>query len=118
MFDAFHLFSFSWLWITEVLAQVGGLGGPGTIEKCLNGGDVKMGIRLYKLLFEAIYRIKMRELEVSVLPENDQTSSLLVEVQTAKENLTHETVKNLVNNNHVEYCFKWVVIWPSGYSFL
>ena len=78
---------------TELLAQVGGLGGPGTIEKCMNGGDVKMGIRLYKLLFEAIYWIKMRELEVFVLPENDQTSSLLVEVQTARESLTHETVQ-------------------------
>ena len=32
---------------TELLAQVGGLGGPGIIEKCMNGGDVKMGIRLY-----------------------------------------------------------------------
>ena len=32
---------------TELLAQVGGLGGPGTIEKSLNGGDVKMGIRLH-----------------------------------------------------------------------
>ena len=40
----------------ELLSEVGGLGGAGTIESDFKGGDVKFGIRLYK--FEALYRIK------------------------------------------------------------
>ena len=67
---------------------------------------IKMGIRLYKLLFEAIYWITIRELEVSVLPETDETSSLVVEVQKARESLSFETVHNLVNNNLIEYYLK------------
>ena len=89
---------------TELLAQGGGLNGPGTIEKCMNGSDVKMGIRLYKRPFEAISGIEIRELEVSILPESDPRSSLLVQVQRLRDSLRYETVYNLVNNNLID-CF-------------
>ena len=36
----------------ELLSEVGGLGGIGTIESALKDGDVKFGIRFYKLLFK------------------------------------------------------------------
>ena len=39
--------------LVELLSEVG-LGGEGTIKKALKGGDVKEGVRFYKLLFEAI----------------------------------------------------------------
>ena len=51
----------------KLLSTIGGLGGPGTIESALKAGDVKTGIRLYKLLFEALYRIKIKTLEEATL---------------------------------------------------
>ena len=45
----------------KLLAEVG-IGGEGTIKKALNGGDVKEGVRLYKLLFEAVLRSKVKYL--------------------------------------------------------
>ena len=82
-------FRFCGFGFKELLPHVGGLGGPGTIEICLNGSHVKMGNRHNQLLFEPIYRIRMHELEVSLFTENDQASSLLVEVQKARQSLTH-----------------------------
>ena len=42
----------------ELLSEAG-LGGSGAIENALKGGDIKMGIRCYKLPHEAIYRAKV-----------------------------------------------------------
>ena len=47
----------------ELLSEVG-LGGSGTIENALKGGDVKGGIRYYKILFEAIFRIKIEAMGI------------------------------------------------------
>ena len=49
---------FKGLGIPELLSEVG-LGGSGTIENDLKGGDVKAGIRYYKILFEAIQYIQL-----------------------------------------------------------
>ena len=46
--------------LVDLVSLVGGPGGPGTIESALKGGHVKTGIRLYKLLFEAFYRISLK----------------------------------------------------------
>ena len=45
----------------KLLAEVG-IGGEGTIKKALSGGDVKEGVQLYKLLFEAVLRSKVNYL--------------------------------------------------------
>ena len=52
----------------ELLSEVG-LGGSGTIENALKGGDVKAGIRYYKILFEAIFRIRI---EASGIFDSDE----------------------------------------------
>ena len=44
--------------LVELLSRVG-LGGKGTIQNAVKGGDVKYGIYLHKLLFEAIARSKI-----------------------------------------------------------
>ena len=44
--------------IVEVLSSAG-LGGEGTIQKYLKGGDTKQAIYLYKLLYEALMRYKI-----------------------------------------------------------
>ena len=94
---------------TELLAQIGTMGGPGTIEKGLTGGDVKAGIRLYKILFEALYRIKFRYLENSgVIPESEEMRLFLKQIQTARENLNFEEIEKLVNNPIIEYFFATV----------
>ena len=89
---------------TELLAQVGTLGGSGTIEKSLKGGDVKSGVRLYKLLFEALYRIKFRYLEkVAVIPENEQTSLFLTQIQETRGKLNFDEIQKLTNSPHIQY---------------
>ena len=88
----------------ELLAQVGTLGGPGTIEKGLNGGDVKAGVRLYKLLFEALYRIKFRYLEeVAIIPEDENISSFLTQIQEARGKLSFEMIQKLINSPQIQY---------------
>ena len=52
----------------------------GTIESALKGGNVKTGIRLYKLLFEAFYRIKIRSFEELSLASESNESNLLREL--------------------------------------
>ena len=49
---------FQGIGFSELLSEVG-LGGAGSIDKALKAGDVNDGIRFYKMLFEAIYRIKV-----------------------------------------------------------
>ena len=66
--------------LVELLAEVGDLGGPGTIESSLKGSDVKFGIRLYKLLFEAFYRIKLKMLEKRCLTSESRESIKLREL--------------------------------------
>ena len=45
----------------ELMAEVG-VGGSGSVENAFNAGDVKAGIRYYKLLYEAIMRLKIKYL--------------------------------------------------------
>ena len=59
----------------ELLATVGSLGGSGTIESALRGGDVKLGVRL--LLFEALYQLTLEMLEeVSLSSESKESIKL------------------------------------------
>ena len=60
--------------LVELLAELGDLGGPGTIESALKGSDVKLGLRLYKLLFEAFYRMKLQMLEKRCLLSESKES--------------------------------------------
>ena len=67
-----HLFTFGFV---ELLATVGSLGGSGTIESALRGGDVKLGVRL--LLFEALYQLTLEMLEeVSLSSESKESIKL------------------------------------------
>ena len=50
--------------IVEILSSAG-LVGKGTIKKALKGGDTKEEIYLYKLLFEAFLRSKLKHLKNS-----------------------------------------------------
>ena len=69
-----HLFTFGFV---ELLATVGSLGGSGTIESALRGGDVKLGVRLYKLLFEALYQLTLEMMEeVSLSSESKESIKL------------------------------------------
>ena len=79
--------------MTELLAEVGGLGGTGTIDNALKGGDVKAGIRLYKLLFEAVYRIKLRN-KVFTNGENELTQ----QISNAKQNMNMQNIDILMKN--------------------
>ena len=80
------------------------MGGPGTIEKGLNGGDVKGGVRLYKLLFEALYRIKLQYLEqVAIIPEDQHTSSFLTQIQEARSKLDFDAIQKLTESPQIQY---------------
>ena len=89
IFSRFRGFGF-----IELLAEVGGLGGAGTIESALKGGDVKVGIRLYKLLFEALYIIKLKYLEKAVMTREDENlQTLRVLIQNAKKYLDYDNIQ-------------------------
>ena len=51
-----------------------GISGEGTIKHALKGGDVKFGIHLHKLMFEAIIRTKIIFLEKSGLFSLDENA--------------------------------------------
>ena len=44
----------------ELMAEVG-VSGYGTLENGMRGGDIKSGIRFYKLLFESLVRLKIEK---------------------------------------------------------
>ena len=78
----------------ELLSEVG-LGGSGTIEKALKGGDVKEGIRYYKFLFEAVYRIKLDACGIDNNLENSpDVSRLLARIDEAANDLNFEVIEN------------------------
>ena len=85
--------------LVDLLSSVGGLGGPGTIESALKGGNVKTGIRLYKLLFETFYRIKIRSFEELSLASESNESNLLRElVNRVKCHVNFMGLDELVNH--------------------
>ena len=79
----------------ELLSEVG-LGGSGTIENALKGGDVKGGIRYYKILFEAIFRIKIEAMG-TCSDENEHLSSLLSRIEEATDNLNHDAIERILH---------------------
>ena len=79
----------------ELLSEVG-LGGFGTIENALKGGDVKGGICYYKILFEAIFRIKIETIG-TCSDENEHLSSLLSRIEEASDNLNHDAVERILH---------------------
>ena len=52
---------FNKIGIVQVLSA-SGLGGLGTVQKCLKGGDVNEGINLHKKMFEALIQTKIEYL--------------------------------------------------------
>ena len=85
--------------LVDLLSSVGGRGGPGTIESALKGGNVKTGIRLYKLLFETFYRIKIRPFEELSLASESNESNLLRElVNRVKCHVNFMGLDELVNH--------------------
>ena len=88
----------------ELLSELGDLGGPGTIESALKGSDVKLGVRLYKLLFEAFYRMKLQMLEQrSLISESKDSIKLKKLIEHSlndfdcKMNFTQYSTDNLDN---------------------
>ena len=56
------------------LLSAAGLGGIGTVQKNLNGGDVKEGILLHKKLFEALLRSNIEYIHANGTPGTEETS--------------------------------------------
>ena len=84
--------------LVHLLSSVGGLGGQGTIESALKGGNVKTGITLYKLLFEAFYRIKIRSFEeLSLASESNELNLLRELVNRVKCHVNYMGLDELVN---------------------
>ena len=79
----------------EFLSEVG-VGGSGTIENALKGGDVKAGIRYYKILFEAIFRIRI---EASGIFDSDDehvfSLSRIKELNALRKSRDCYSLKNL-----------------------
>ena len=74
--------------------------GSGTIESALNGGDVKTGIRLYKLLFEALYRIKIKALrEASLASESSEPESLRATIECVINESSFKDLDVLIQNH-------------------
>ena len=91
----------------ELLAQVGGLGGAGTIENALKGGDVKLGIRLYKLLFEALYRVKINYVKTTIMiTDNEDSPSLQELIQVTRKNLDCDNIQKLIGHPDINYFLK------------
>ena len=85
--------------LVELLAELGDLGRLGTIEALLKGGDVILAIRLYKLLFEAFYHMKLKMLEKRCLSSESKECIKLREVVECAE-VFHSLgdLDNLANN--------------------
>ena len=90
----------------ELLSEVGGLGGAGTIESALKGGDVKIGIRLYKLLFEALYRIKLKSIENA---ESESQEQLWALVEDSRKSLTYDSIQKLTSHPETKTILKMVM---------
>ena len=73
---------------------------PGTIESALKGGDVKTGIRLYKLLFEALYRIKIKTLEeASLASESSESKSFRATIQRVNDDSNFKDLDFLIQRH-------------------
>ena len=68
------------------------MGGEGTITTALNGGDVKHGIYLHKLMFEAIMRNKI--LSTNYVQQN-LTNTTICELELLHSDVTEENVSRL-----------------------
>ena len=68
------------------------MGGEGTITTALNGGDVKYGIYLCKLIFEAIMRNKI--LSTNYVQQN-LTNTTICELELLHSDVTEENVSRL-----------------------
>ena len=79
--------------VVEILSSAG-LGGKGTIKKALKGGDTKLAISLYKILFEAFLRYKIEYLK-STDPASLPPPIILKEI-------SREKVENMINKGYVK----------------
>ena len=68
------------------------MGGEGTITTALNGGDVKHGIYLHELMFEAIMRSKV--LSTNYVQQN-LTNTTICELELLNSDVTEENVSRL-----------------------
>ena len=87
----FHMFK--GFGFVELLSEVG-LGGAGSIENALKGGDRKTGVRDYKLLFEAVYRAKIEKSNVGKETANEEANNINF-LNEACENLNVDTVEKM-----------------------
>ena len=58
-----------------------GIGGKGTITNALSGGDVKQTIYLYKLIFEAVIRTKVKRFNYCINVLIEEGRNLLEDFQ-------------------------------------
>ena len=79
--------------LVELLSRVG-LGGRGTIQNALKGDDVKCGIYLQKLLFEAIARSKIHR-----AIKTDKVFSIKI---NEMQNLMQNVIQNITKQNFNE----------------
>ena len=84
------------------LLSAAGLGGIGTVQKNLNGGDVKEGILLHKKLFEALLRSKIEYIDANGTPGTEETSEghqLPALLDALRKILNSTAVENVLNSN-------------------
>ena len=83
--------------LVELLSTVG-LGGKGTIQNALKGGDVKYGIYLHKLLFEAIARSKIHHAIKTDEVFSEKIDTMQILMQKVIENITKQNFDELVQS--------------------
>ena len=73
-----------------------GIGSEGTIRSAMNGGDVKAGIRYYKILYEAFMRLKIKSQEQ---PINDEGVACSIFADLVPKNIEKmiDQLKSLTN---------------------
>ena len=83
--------------ITELLVEAG-VGTEVTIQSVIRGGDVKPGIRYYKILYEAFTRSKLNFLENSTCEKSDEFKNKICNLCN---NINHNT-SQIVLENHFD----------------
>ena len=111
----------------DLLSSIGTVGGPGTIQSALQGGNVKMGIRLYKLLFESFYRIKIKSLEKTMLTsESSKYRIYKTKIRNVKDDsgfkglpklMQDELTRKILDYRGKEDMERWIDLFLDGTSF-
>ena len=98
--------------IIELLVEVA-VGTEVTIQSALRGGDVKLGIRYYKVLYKAFLRSKINSLKLLLKSQLDLKTRLILYVTI----LTMKTVKYYLKNTWMKYQYQqYLMTCQSGCS--